>query len=154
MILSEKSSGSSACQNLIYDVASAKYVSNTRHFEHETLFWTKAASVLGLEQLDALDCEVPIRPGKARADLIALLTSNIPGYDPPADTRQMVFEGWKRLCESHRPIFLEKSPHHLFQWSALQLILERAGYLTFSASDGAQAIALAKRQRPDLIMMS
>lgn len=36
---------------------------------------------------------------------------------------------------------------------ALQLILERAGYLTFSASDGAQAIALAKRQRPDLIMM-
>ena len=36
---------------------------------------------------------------------------------------------------------------------ALQLMLERAGYITFFASDGAQAIALAKRQRPDLILM-
>mgnify|MGYP001610348955 CR=1 FL=1 len=36
---------------------------------------------------------------------------------------------------------------------ALQLILERAGYLTFSAADGVQAISLARRQRPDLILM-
>lgn len=36
---------------------------------------------------------------------------------------------------------------------ALQIILERAGYLTFSAADGVQGVALAKRQRPDLILM-
>jgi twitching motility two-component system response regulator PilH len=36
---------------------------------------------------------------------------------------------------------------------ALQLILERVGYLTYFASDGVQAIALAKSQRPDLILM-
>jgi twitching motility two-component system response regulator PilH len=36
---------------------------------------------------------------------------------------------------------------------ALQLILERDGYLTFTAADGAQAITATKRQRPDVILM-
>jgi twitching motility two-component system response regulator PilH len=36
---------------------------------------------------------------------------------------------------------------------ALQLMLEREGYLTYTASDGAQAIALARRHRPDVILM-
>jgi len=36
---------------------------------------------------------------------------------------------------------------------ALQLILEREGYLTYSAADGVQAIALTKRQRPDVVLM-
>lgn len=36
---------------------------------------------------------------------------------------------------------------------ALQLFLERDGYLTFTASDGAQAIPIAKRHHPDLILM-
>lgn len=36
---------------------------------------------------------------------------------------------------------------------ALQLFLERDGYLTFTASDGAQAIAVARQHRPDLILM-
>jgi twitching motility two-component system response regulator PilH len=36
---------------------------------------------------------------------------------------------------------------------ALQLILERDGYLTYTAADGAQAIAVTKRQRPDVILM-
>jgi twitching motility two-component system response regulator PilH len=36
---------------------------------------------------------------------------------------------------------------------ALELMLERDGYLTYSAADGVQAIALTKRQRPDLVLM-
>jgi len=36
---------------------------------------------------------------------------------------------------------------------ALQLILEREGYLTYSAADGLQAIAMTKRQRPDVVLM-
>ena len=36
---------------------------------------------------------------------------------------------------------------------ALQLMLEREGYLTFSAADGVQAIAMTKRQRPDVVLM-
>jgi len=36
---------------------------------------------------------------------------------------------------------------------ALQLMLERDGYLTYTASDGAQAVAVARRHRPDAILM-
>lgn len=36
---------------------------------------------------------------------------------------------------------------------ALQLMLEREGYLTYTASDGAQAVALARRHHPDAILM-
>jgi len=36
---------------------------------------------------------------------------------------------------------------------ALQLMLEREGYLTYTASDGAQAVAIARRHRPDAILM-
>ncbi|HKP95569.1 MAG TPA: sulfotransferase [Fibrobacteria bacterium] len=126
IILSEKSSGSSACQNLIHDFTGAKFIAKTRHFENETLYWVKAASILGMEQLKALNSEVPIPPRKARRDLIRLLLDNAPGFLPPKDDRELIFGGWKSLCESHQPIFLEKSPHHLYQWSALNLIMEFA----------------------------
>ena len=36
---------------------------------------------------------------------------------------------------------------------ALQLMLEHEGYLTYSAADGIQAIAMTKRQRPDVVLM-
>lgn len=36
---------------------------------------------------------------------------------------------------------------------ALQLMLEREGYLVYSAVDGIQAIAMTKRQRPDVVLM-
>jgi hypothetical protein len=123
VILSEKSSGSSACQNILATFADIGHVAHTRHYENETLYWTKAASVLGFPQLDMLDSEVPIAAGQARAELIALLRDNIDNYEPPGDDRELIFGGWKRLCRQHRPIFLEKSPHHLCQWSALELLL-------------------------------
>ena len=36
---------------------------------------------------------------------------------------------------------------------ALQLLLEREGYLTYSAFDGNQAVELARRHKPDLVLM-
>ena len=36
---------------------------------------------------------------------------------------------------------------------ALQRMLVQAGYLTLTAADGAQAVALAKQHRPDLVLM-
>lgn len=36
---------------------------------------------------------------------------------------------------------------------ALQLMLEREGFLTYSAFDGEQAVALTRRHRPDLVLM-
>lgn len=122
IILSEKSSGSSACQNILAKFADIRHVAKTRHYENETLYWTKAASVLGMPQRQMIDSEVPIAAAQARAELIDLLQNNTDNYVQPATDRELVFDGWKRLCHQHRPIFLEKSPHHLCQWSALELI--------------------------------
>lgn len=99
-------------------------IQKTRHFQNESLYWTKAASVLNLPQQNMLDSEVPIPSKRARRDLIDLLSSNVPGYEIPTDDRSLVFDGWRQLCYQHSPVFLEKSPHHLLQWSALELLLE------------------------------
>lgn len=124
IILSEKCSGSSACQNILGKLADVRLISTTRHRYNETLYWTKAASILGLPQLKMIDSEVPISRDKARADLVALLRANLADFEAPRDDRELIFGGWRMLCEKYSPIFLEKSPHHLLQWSALQLILE------------------------------
>lgn len=124
IILSAKSSGSSALQNLLVNFLHARHVSKTRHYENETLFWTKAASVLGLPQTNMLDSEVPINPQKAKSDLIKLLTDNLDSYEPPSDNNELIFGGFNLLCHKYSPLFVEKSPHHLHQWSALELISE------------------------------
>jgi hypothetical protein len=124
IILSEKSSGSSALQNLLAEFADIRHVSTTRHFESETLYWIKAASILGKPQLEMVDSEVPIKPKKARADLVRLLRDNLEDYTLPEEDKKLVTQGWKRLCKRYSPIFVEKSPHHLCQWSAIELIVE------------------------------
>ena len=102
-----------------------------RHEQNETLYWTKAASVLGLAQRDMLDSEVPIPAARARADLRTLILENTPPpHSLPDDDRDLVFEGWRLLCHAHRPVFLEKSPHHLVHWSNLELLLEAVERLT------------------------
>jgi len=124
IILSEKSSGSSALQNFLVKFANTQNVSKTRHFQNETLYWTKAASILNKPQLDMVDSEVPIESKKARVDLISLLKANLNHYVPPDDDKILIFGGWRLLCKRYSPIFLEKSPHHLCQWSAIELIIE------------------------------
>lgn len=124
IILSNKSSGSSACQNLLSKFSKINCVTKTKHFQNETLYWTKAASILGLPQLNMLDSEVPISQERAKTDLITLLRDNLDSYVPPTDEIELIFNGWELLCENYSPVFLEKSPHHLYQWSALELIIE------------------------------
>jgi len=124
ILLSEKSSGSSPFQNLLSQSGCVKRITKTSHYENETLYWTKAASILQLPQLEAVDSEVPIERFKAKVQLIRLLKDNIADYHPPVDERELIFDGWRQLCEQYQPVFLEKSPHHLYQWSAVELILE------------------------------
>src|SRR3984885_11094125 len=122
VVLSSKSSGSSALQRLLCSGTNAQHVQRTRHGEYETLYWTKAASILGLPQAQLLASEVPIAPRKARTDLITLLAHNVPRFVPPNDDEALVFEGWRALCKRFAPVFVEKSPHHLQQWSCLELM--------------------------------
>lgn len=124
LILSEKSSGSSAFQNLLAKFAEIRHVDITRHGENETLYWTKAASVLGMPQRKMVDSEVPIHPDRAAADLFSILADNVPGFEPQLGNKAGLFEGWRRLCMHYAPVFIEKSPHHLCQWSALELIID------------------------------
>lgn len=122
IILSEKSSGSSALQRLLVDHCGAKCVTRTRHFENETLYWVKAAAVLDRPQTPMVNSEVPFLPERARADLRTLLGENVPDFDLPRDDEKMIFEGWRALCAAFSPVFIEKSPHHICQYEALSLL--------------------------------
>ncbi len=124
VILSTKSAGSSALQSLIRDCANGRHIDHTRHAQHETLYWTKAASILGRKQLRIPDSEVPIPPQKALHDLRTLLAANLPDFELPSNPEELVFEGWRRLSVRFGPLFVEKSPHHLHQWAALELMIE------------------------------
>ena len=124
IILSEKSSGSSACLKFLQKEAPLRSVAHTRHNENETLYWVKAASVLQSPQIDMVDSEVPIPEARARKELHSMLSQNVPDFVAPESDEALVHDGWRALCECHGPHFLEKSPHHLCQWSAIELILE------------------------------
>ncbi|MFQ5470887.1 MAG: sulfotransferase [Gammaproteobacteria bacterium] len=129
IILSEKSSGSSACQHLLSKIANINHIVSTRHNENETLYWTKAASVLNMPQLNMVDSEVPIEGAKARIEMISMLKDNVQGFTAPEEDEQLIFDGWRSLCYAYSPIFLEKSPHHLCQWSAIKLIVDAINIL-------------------------
>ena len=127
IVLSEKSSGSSALQNLLSMHTDIKHVEKTRHYENETLYWTKAASALGMSQENMLSSEVPIPTKKAKKDIEDILKDNLRN-NPPLEVfdENFIFKGWQLLCEHYAPIFFEKSPHHLLQWSSIELIIKAA----------------------------
>ena len=123
VILSEKSSGSTACQGLLAHYGELSHVTHTKHYAHETLYWTLAASVLNLPQDSAIDSKVPYPASEARSQILELVKANTGEDLQDAEDSVLVDKGWRFLCEQHGPIFLEKSPHHLAQKSSLNLLL-------------------------------
>jgi hypothetical protein len=122
MILSTKGAGSSALLKFILAHSQYRTIEWTRHYERETLYWTKAASILELPQVELTDSEVPIPAARAREELRTFLQRNL-GEEPTFDSdEQMIFEGWRRLCHRFGPAFVEKTPHQLHQWSAMGLL--------------------------------
>ena len=126
IILSDKSSGSSALQEFLCQKYGAKHITHTRHFEHETLYWVKAASILNLPQEPMQNSEVPIPYDTALSDVTNLLYKNLPEHPSTKDHYQMVMQGWRALVKHFSPVFVEKSPHHLHQRSALDLMIDFA----------------------------
>jgi Sulfotransferase family len=124
IILSTKSAGSSALQKLICSYAGGQHAEHTRHGEQETLYWTKAASALEMPQLRLPDSEVPIPRAKASRELREFLTRNAPGFQPSSALDDTIFQGWRALALRYSPVFVEKSPHHLHQWSCLELMMK------------------------------
>jgi hypothetical protein len=126
VILSEKSCGSSVLNRNLRSAFGARYIEKTEHYEGETLFWTKAASILGEKQLDASDSVVPYSKKQAFLKLRRLALENgIPfPYAMGSINKMDIFSVWEKIVVSRSPVFVEKSPHHLFQRSNLELMLE------------------------------
>ena len=63
--------------------------------------------------------------------MVELLKLNVDkNYIPINDDKELVFDGWAKLCQRYAPVFIEKSPHHLYQWSSILLIVECMEKLT------------------------
>lgn len=104
--------------------AGGRTASWTPHQEQETLYWTKAASLLGRPQVDMADSVVPYHRPTAERELRMFLARNLPTWEQPGESDDLVIGGWQALNEEFGPVFVEKSPHHLHQWSALTLAIE------------------------------
>lgn len=125
LILSDKSSGSSILQAEMLKHPAVRALDKTPHQEGETLYWNKAAALLGLPQEPIAHSRVlPMDADTARSALELLCTDNVADFVVPPADRDLVFGGWRALALAHRPVFLEKSPHHLHYRSALGLIEE------------------------------
>ncbi|AHM58413.1 hypothetical protein D770_00695 [Flammeovirgaceae bacterium 311] len=98
---------------------------HTTHHENETLFWAKAASVLGLPQLKMHRSRVPYSNTLALKALNSFCVENNLGeLKQESLNRKTIFEMYLSLIVQNGPLFLEKSPHHLFNQSNLDLISE------------------------------
>lgn len=123
ILLASKSSGSSAFQKYLQINYGVNLLPKTPHHENETLYWTKAASVLDLKQDSMHRSEVPISREKAKAQLVSMLQDNDIAFEFKAWSENELFEAFYEIIKKNGPVFFEKSPHHLFNFSNIELIL-------------------------------
>ena len=122
-LLSDKSSGSSMFQRELERHPDVHTLPHTPHHEQETLYWIKASAALGQPQVPFVRSVLPYTQLEGRRLIDELLADNL-GEPFPVEAERDVFEGWRRLCERHGPVLFEKSPHHLHQWSSLELMAQ------------------------------
>ena len=120
-LLSDKSSGSSIFQRELERHPDVHTLPHTPHHEQETLYWIKASAALGLPQVPFVRSVLPYAQAEGRRLLEEMLTENL-GARTQVESEHDAFEGWRRLCERYGPVLFEKSPHHLHQWSSLELM--------------------------------
>ena len=126
LLLSDKSSGSTIFQYELLKHAAVRAVEWTMHNDHETLYWVKAACLLGFPDGDYYQGRAPLSKRQARAGIEELLRRNVPDFNLPTDDEALIFTGWEALCRRHGSCFFEKSPHHLNNWAATSLLLRYA----------------------------
>jgi hypothetical protein len=105
-----------------------QHVAYSPHTYFETQHWLKAAVLLGMPAETFYGhCVHPDYGSKknARTYLVDCVKRNVPDFQVPTCDRELVFQGWEALCDRFaKPVFFEKSPHHLAQWAALSLMLQ------------------------------
>ena len=129
ILLSTKSSGSTAIQQYVTTNFNAKTIENTPHHENETLFWTKASSAVGLSQEKLHRSIVPYSLSAGRDQLNSLLKINGIEFVFKDWSKKEIFQAYYELIKKNKPIFFEKSPHHLRNFNNLELIFDCKEYL-------------------------
>lgn len=128
ILLSDKRSGSTMFQEELCRHPDIRTVAYSPHTYLETHHWLKAAVLLGMAPETFSGGRVYPGYGSragARAALVDCVRGNVPDFAVPDDDRELVFKGWEALCGRFaRPVFFEKSPQFLAQWSSLSLMLE------------------------------
>ena len=128
ILLSDKRSGSTMFQRELCRHPLVQTVEYSPHTYLETHHWLKGAVLLGLPAATFAGGRVYRGYGSrmnARTYLIDCVKQNIPEFQIPSDDRSLVFAGWDALCEKFaQPVFFEKSPQLLANWSGLSLFLE------------------------------
>lgn len=128
LILSYKSSGSTALQALLSKLPGVNTVPYTSHVYNETLFWSKAASILGRPQYDMYNSQTPIARDAALASFNSFIGRNLAVPSRDSYTDSDIFDIWGQLSLACAPVFLEKSPQHLYQPAVIQLLEECVDY--------------------------
>lgn len=125
IILSQKSSGSSILQNELTKHPDIHHAAHTQHYENETLYWIKAACLLEFPKETFYDNHIAYTKETARAELLEFITANCPNFDGHGLSEEALIDaGWQALSQNYGPIFLEKSPRHLQNRSALDAMLQ------------------------------
>lgn len=124
IVLSDKSSGSSALLRCLLRHPTCQTVSATPHHEQETLFWVKAAAALRRPEVPVLESTtIPFGEAGGWEAFRSLLVMN--GVETPLGpaTEAFVFNGWNALVATYGPVFVDKTPHYLHSWPTLDLLL-------------------------------
>ncbi len=123
IILSSKSSGSTAVMNYFNVNYSFQSVHFTRHHEKETLYWLKAAALLGLPQDKLYRSGASFTKETVTRQLKEFMQLNNVVVDT-VSSKEGIFHAYRKLIDRFSPWFIEKSPHHLFNRSNLELLIE------------------------------
>jgi hypothetical protein len=124
IILSTKSAGSTALMDYFIQNHSFKTVAFTKHSEKETLYWTKAATLLRMNQDKLYRSKISFKPEKVWQELNEFLRSNKVSTIKPSTSnmKDEIFRAYRDLVFAYGPRFIEKSPHHLYNRSNLTLL--------------------------------
>ena len=128
ILLSDKRSGSTILQDELCKHSGICHVEYSPHTYFETHHWLKAAVMM--ERPGALYSGGRPYQGygtrqNARAYMVDTITQNVPEFVIPEDDRRLIFDGWEALCTRFaKPVFFEKSPQFLAEWSSLSLLME------------------------------
>lgn len=128
LLLSDKRSGSTMFEREICRHPDVRHVEYTPHTYSETQHWLKGARLVGMPPQTFYGHRYygGLQSSAAtRALMIDELRGNLPEFEIPSDDEELVFQGWEALCEKFaKPVFFEKSPHHLGQWACLSTLLQ------------------------------